>query len=173
MGKRTTLFWECRAYKGSVQTSTTYGELGDEADTYLSSGYDGEEAEESDEAEILTISPARSIDMKVAYLAACARIDRLEGPQEPEQSETPASASTNNSTVVTATTDIEATETSISMPSAMTAMTGTEMSKARKPGDDPLAAEFSTSHKLFTLVYKVANEQANHRQEPRHRPNKR
>ncbi len=96
--------------------------------------------------------------MKVAYRGACARIDRLEGPKDTEQTENAPSVS-----------DIVATGTNRTIATASV----TTSLRARESGEveqDPLAAEFTTTPKLFNLAYKVANEQANHRREPRYRP---
>src|SRR5206468_147231 len=101
-----------------------------------------------------------------AYREARARIDRLEGPPELQQ------AGLSHGDILTeAAADIEAlgnikgalTETGISTEETQE----TEVTEESK--DDPLAAEFSASPKLLNQTYRGANEQANHRREPRRR----
>lgn len=86
------------------------------------------------------ITPARSLDERTAYQEACARIDRIIDDKDIMDT-----MGIQNTIDATTTTNADCEE-------------------------NALDAEFSHKPKLLNLIYKVGNEIANHRREPRSRP---
>jgi hypothetical protein len=159
VGRRTTLFWECRAYKrtyeGVVQPPKEVDdELSPEVDAYADD--EGEGEVDTEEADITTITPARAFDKKVAYQEACARIDGLEGPIDRRH-----------------TANLQSTYETLGTAAIERTIQDVDDGRSERVDQDFLAAEFSTSPKLRNLppwVHKVANQMASHRRHPRHRP---
>lgn len=187
MGRRATLFWESRAYKTEGETlestrpaaqAEIYSETGADANSYSELDSDAE----NEEPEILAITPARALDKETSYQEACARIDRLEGPvaaeiarpgglglEESHLAVIAKMADTTTGPATASATTMDAT----SLAGAKKAK-GDEGEEEEDAGrDDPFAAEFSSASKPSkppNPTYRVANEQADHRRQPRHRP---
>jgi hypothetical protein len=117
VGKRATLFWESRAYKGGTN-----------------------EGEDEEEEQAQTIIPVRSFDEVTAYQETLARIDRLEGPQEPQGLKQEVQS--------------EKTEQLEEVESKNTLNTTT----GKEDESDPLGSEFSTPSQMLNLIHRMSHE---------------